>query len=293
MIKKDCFSSGLRFVLMGLLLCLASVNIAIGQFNSETEYWQKQFAKAREERDQPTGVDIEGLLIPPELSPDKIDKQEAKLAQLKKQGFKAPLDYSDLALKKLDGELIAIAFVTSAYLSDVGGSVTIEEFTQYNPLTQKSIPLKFDSPKFTALAKLASDFDGIKYDLTSAGGRKGFKINLLRLVDPKTKDVLEKLATAYKNKFDRPLRVTSAVRTVEYQYYLSRTNANAAKTDSKILPSHISGYAFDLAYKYMTAEEQNFLMAKLAEMEKEGILDALRESGGALVFHVFVYPRAD
>lgn len=39
----------------------------------------------------------------------------------------------------------------------------------------------------------------------------------------------------------------------------------------------------------MTAKEQNFVMAKLAEMEKRGLLDGLREGGANACFHVFIY----
>ena len=38
----------------------------------------------------------------------------------------------------------------------------------------------------------------------------------------------------------------------------------------------------------MSAEEQEFLMKKLAEMEKAGKVEAIRESGIASAFHVFV-----
>ena len=55
------------------------------------------------------------------------------------------------------------------------------------------------------------------------------------------------------------------------------------------LPPHTSGCAFDLARKHMPAEEQNFVMAKLAEMENAGKLDALIEYGANACFHVFIY----
>ena len=39
----------------------------------------------------------------------------------------------------------------------------------------------------------------------------------------------------------------------------------------------------------MPVEEQNFVMAKLAEMERAGELDALIEYGANACFHVFIY----
>ena len=63
------------------------------------------------------------------------------------------------------------------------------------------------------------------------------------------------------------------------------------------LPPHTSGCAFDLSRKHMPADEQNFVMEKLAEMERAGELDALIEYGVNACFHVFIYrdgipPRA-
>ena len=42
----------------------------------------------------------------------------------------------------------------------------------------------------------------------------------------------------------------------------------------------------------MTADEQNFVMQKLAQMEDAGRLDALIEYGVNACFHVFVYRDA-
>ena len=39
----------------------------------------------------------------------------------------------------------------------------------------------------------------------------------------------------------------------------------------------------------MTAEEQNFVMKKLAEMENSNKLDALIEYGVNACFHIFIY----
>jgi hypothetical protein len=76
------------------------------------------------------------------------------------------------------------------------------------------------------------------------------------------------------------------VRTLEYQTELSKRNKAAAKND---IPPHTTGCAIDLSYKYMTAEEQNFLMNEIARYEKAGRVEALRENNNC--YHIFVFPK--
>lgn len=77
---------------------------------------------------------------------------------------------------------------------------------------------------------------------------------------------------------------------MDYQISLNKTNANSFIVRGEgSLPPHTSGCAFDLARKHMDVEEQNFVMAKLAEMERAGKLDALIEYGVNACFHVFIY----
>src|SRR5690606_23158480 len=104
------------------------------------------------------------------------------------------------------------------------------------------------------------------------------------------KPILLELAEAYYKQFNRPLRVTSLTRSMDYQIALNANNVNSFKVrDENALPPHTSGCAFDLARKHMTAAEQNFVMKKLAEMEDAKKLDALIEYGQNACFHVFIY----
>ena len=142
----------------------------------------------------------------------------------------------------------------------------------------------------TRLAKLAENFAGQKYDLNNPADRKQMRMRLLRMFQPRAKPILKELADAYFGKFGRPLRVTSLTRSMDYQILLNATNANSFKVRGEgSLPPHTSGCAFDLARKHMSAEEQNFVMAKLAEMERAGKLDALIEYGTNACLHVFIY----
>jgi hypothetical protein len=110
------------------------------------------------------------------------------------------------------------------------------------------------------------------------------------MVNPHAKAILQELADAYFGKYGWPLRVTSLTRSMDYQILLNRGNPNSFKVRGEgSLPPHTSGCAFDLARKHMTADEQNFVMQKLAQMEDAGKLDALIEYGVNACFHIFIY----
>jgi hypothetical protein len=186
---------------------------------------------------------------------------------------------------------------TESFYMDVGGSA------QDSPINSFAFPneraeITTGHPKFSPLARLAENFAGKKYDLNIAADRKQMRMRLLRMFNPRAKPILKELADAYHGKFGRPLRVTSLTRSMDYQILLNAGNANSFKVRGEgSLPPHTSGCAFDLARKHMPADEQNFVMAKLAEMERDGKLDALIEYGVNACFHIFIYhdgnpPRA-
>lgn len=140
--------------------------------------------------------------------------------------------------------------------------------------------------EYEQLAQLAASLDGDKYDLKDPASRRKFKMRLLSFIRPEAKQVIEGLAASYKAKFDRHLPLTSLIRTTKYQEHLSKTNPNAARI---AVPPHTTGLAFDVFYFYMTAEEQNFLMAEIAKLEEAGRVEALRENRD----HIHIFAFAD
>lgn len=134
------------------------------------------------------------------------------------------------------------------------------------------------------LSDLARDFKGEAYDLNNFDDRRRLKIRLLSFIRPEARDLLSRIAHAYKEKFDRPLPVSSLVRPVQYQHELAGSNANAARGAA---PPHSTGLAFDLYYKYMSAAEQEYLMSVIAHLKDEGRVEALRESRDNI--HVYVF----
>ena len=140
--------------------------------------------------------------------------------------------------------------------------------------------------KYRLISDLAADFKGQTYDLTDANARKELKVRLLSFIRPEARDILVEIAAAYKAKFDRPLPITSLVRTERYQQRLSKTNPNATRIST---PPHATGLAFDIFDHFMTAAEQQFLMDEIARLEDEGRIEALRENRD----HIHVFAFAD
>lgn len=144
------------------------------------------------------------------------------------------------------------------------------------------------SAEHRRLAEAARDFNGRSYDLLDADARKAFKVSLLSALRPAARDRLEEMAHAYRQKFDRPLPVTSLVRTVEYQRQLGDAgNPNAIRIN---VPPHTTGLAFDIYTHYMAADEQQFLLNEIARLEREGLVEALRENRDHI--HVFAFADA-
>jgi len=245
--------------------------------------------KAFEPRPGETGIRPAGLDVPKELFGDGVIKQKAKLAAMNTSGYRQPMDFAELAEKRLNRELIEMPMATNSFYLDVGGSAQDRPFSSFS-FKDGIADIQVGSPKYGILSKLASNFAGQKYDLNDAGNRKQMRMRLLRMFQPRAKPILKELADAYFGKFGRPLRVTSLTRSMDYQILLNSSNPNSFKVRGEgSLPPHTSGCAFDLSRKHMPAEEQNFVMQKLAEMERAGKLDALIEYGVNACFHVFIY----
>jgi hypothetical protein len=140
------------------------------------------------------------------------------------------------------------------------------------------------SSEYEALANFARDVGGQSYDLGSGDGRRQMRIRLLSFLKPEARDVLLELSRSYKAKFDRPLPITSLVRTGDYQRQLRVTNKNAATT---AVPPHTTGLAFDVYDYFMSGPEQQHVMEEIAKMKAGGRIEALRERRNHI--HVFAF----
>ena len=138
--------------------------------------------------------------------------------------------------------------------------------------------------EYQSLRTLAKNFAGRSYDLGQPSDREAMKLNLLRSIRPAALKILEQVAAAYHDKFNRPLPISSLVRPEEYQHTLRRFNRAAVLIDT---PPHSTGLAFDIDYRYMSPAEQNFVMNYLAQLKRDGRIEVLRERGAN--FHVFAF----
>ncbi len=251
--------------------------------NVSLDYWKEKYALTRQKE---FGNDPPGRILRQELCCG-VPKQTAKIAEMQREGYKIPMDFADLARKRMAGELIELPMATEYWVLDVGGSSSESEFTTFDFETG-STPARPGSDDYNTLAQLAASF---KYDINNPKDRRQMKIRLLRMFHPRALPILRTLSQKYHAKFNRPLRITSLARSMEYQIGLNKFNPNSFKVrGAGSLPPHTSGCAFDLSRKFQSAEEQNFMSNMLADMEKiDRSVDGLREGNVNACFHVFIY----
>jgi hypothetical protein len=103
-----------------------------------------------------------------------------------------------------------------------------------------------------------------------------------------TASFLSDLARAHAAQFHRPLYVSSAVRTVEYQKRLITTNGNAAAAEGDIVSPHLTGATIDIAKQGLNRLELAWMRAHLLSLQEAGKIDVEEEFQQAC-FHITVY----
>src|ERR1044071_1084417 len=111
-------------------------------------------------------------------------------------GYHQPMDFAELAEKRIKGDLIEMPMATKSFYLDVGGSASDAPFTQFAFQSGNS-EIAPGSPKFQILSQLASNFSGTKYDLGNPADRKQMRMRLLRMFNKRAKPILQELADAY------------------------------------------------------------------------------------------------
>ena len=109
-----------------------------------------------------------------------------------------------------------------------------------------------------------------------------------RYCRPWTANFLTDLARLHVAQFRRPLFVSSAVRTVEFQKQLIQTNGNAASAEGDIVSPHITGSTIDIAKTGMNRKELGWMRAHLLPLQLAGDIDVEEEFQQAC-FHITVY----
>jgi uncharacterized protein YcbK (DUF882 family) len=101
---------------------------------------------------------------------------------------------------------------------------------------------------------------------------------------------LQDMGSAFQKKFRGKLQVNSAVRTVEQQRKLLRTNRNAAPIEGDTASSHLAGVTVDIAKKGLSYAQIKWIRNYLLEMKELGLVEAVEERWQA-VFHIMVSER--
>jgi hypothetical protein len=111
-----------------------------------------------------------------------------------------------------------------------------------------------------------------------------------RYCRPWCNQFLQDMSLAYFNEFHTPLQVNSAVRTMEQQHKLRRSNRNAAPEMGEHASSHLAGITVDLAKRGLTRAQHQWIEAYLKNLRDQGMVEAAEERRQAC-FHVMVSDR--
>jgi hypothetical protein len=109
-----------------------------------------------------------------------------------------------------------------------------------------------------------------------------------RYCRPWTAAFLTDLSRAHQAQFHHAFEVSSAVRTVEYQKRLMRTNGNAAPAEGDIASPHLTGATIDIAKHGLTRSELYWMRDRLNGLQAEGKID-VEEEFHQSCFHITVY----
>jgi hypothetical protein len=109
-----------------------------------------------------------------------------------------------------------------------------------------------------------------------------------RCARPWTVKFVGDISRAFYARFREPLRLSSAVRTVDFQLRLQRVNGNAASVDGDTASPHLTGQAIDFGKGGMSREEIAWMRAYLMPIMSAGKID-VEEEFQQTCFHISVY----
>jgi len=119
-----------------------------------------------------------------------------------------------------------------------------------------------------------------------------------RYLRPWAFEYLEQLAKDYHEEFKKPLRITSALRTIEYQRWLTRRNPNAAPAKGNRASLHTRGIALDISHKNMGSKQKKWLENRFVNDQTRkdwiggiGKVEIIKETRASANFHVVVFPK--
>ena len=109
-----------------------------------------------------------------------------------------------------------------------------------------------------------------------------------RFSRPWTAAFLNILGRDFYASFHSPLQIDSAVRTVEFQQRLIRSNGNAAPAEGDTASPHLTGQAVDIAKRGLSLTQVAWMRVYLQPLIDQGKIDVEEEFQQAC-FHISVY----
>jgi hypothetical protein len=109
-----------------------------------------------------------------------------------------------------------------------------------------------------------------------------------RFSRPWTAQFLATLSRDFYSSFREPLQVNSAVRTVEFQQRLLRTNGNAAPAAGDTASPHLTGQAVDIGKRGLSLAQIAWMRTYLQPLIEQGKID-VEEEFQQSCFHISVY----
>lgn len=109
-----------------------------------------------------------------------------------------------------------------------------------------------------------------------------------RYCRPWTATFLADLSKAHYTVFHAPLLVSSAVRTVQFQFSLRHHNRNAAPAVGDVASPHLTGATVDIAKSQLSESQREWMRRYLLELQNQGKID-VEEEFRESCFHITVY----
>jgi hypothetical protein len=113
-----------------------------------------------------------------------------------------------------------------------------------------------------------------------------------RFCRPWTRAFLEDVSQAFYAQFHQPIQVTSAVRTVDQQARLQRSNHNAAPIDGDTASSHLAGLTVDIGKGPMSGRQRAWFSQYVLKLQQLGLVEAAEERRQAC-YHIMVSNHYD
>jgi uncharacterized protein DUF5715 len=111
-----------------------------------------------------------------------------------------------------------------------------------------------------------------------------------RYARPWVTQFLDDMSSAFYTEFRVPMQVNSAVRTIEQQHKLRRSNRNAAPESGDNASSHLAGITVDLAKRGLTLKQHKWIEDYLKNLRDLNLIEVAEERRQAC-FHVMVSDR--